>query len=114
MNYGFRNSLPPMSADVIMSRWFQSTPQKSSHETNDQLQRQYYLRFLEIFLLSNRRNASQLVLLHFNSKPVTVLCHVGDFGCGDGAWTPVMKIDGNKVRYSLISGCTKLKDVFKT
>ena len=49
MNYGFRNSLPPMSADVIMSRWFQSTPQKSSHETNDQLQRQYYLRFLEIF-----------------------------------------------------------------
>ena len=21
----------------------------------------------------------------------------GDFGCGDGAWTPVMKIDGNKV-----------------
>ena len=22
---------------------------------------------------------------------------MGDFGCGDGGWTPVMKIDGNKV-----------------
>ena len=51
-------------------------------------------------------NASQLVLLPFNSKPVTVLCHVGDFGCGAGAWTLVMKMDGNKVWYSLISGCT--------
>jgi len=24
---------------------------------------------------------------------------MGDFGCGDGGWTPVMKIDGNKVCY---------------
>ena len=22
---------------------------------------------------------------------------MGDFGCGDGGWTPVMKTDGNKV-----------------
>lgn len=22
-----------------------------------------------------------------------------NFGCGDGGWTPVMKIDGNKVSY---------------
>ncbi|XP_020617313.1 uncharacterized protein LOC110055275 [Orbicella faveolata] len=28
--------------------------------------------------------------------PTSVLCHVGDFGCGDGAWTTVMKIDGDK------------------
>jgi len=24
---------------------------------------------------------------------------MGDFGCGAGGWTPVMKIDGNKVYY---------------
>ena len=40
---------------------------------------------------------SQLVTLHIDSKPVSVLCHLGDFGCGDGGWTTVMKIDGNKV-----------------
>ena len=40
---------------------------------------------------------SQLVTLHVDSKPISVLCHIGDFGCGDGGWTPVMKIDGSKV-----------------
>ena len=40
---------------------------------------------------------SQLVTLHIDSKQTAVLCHLGDFGCGDGGWTPVMKIDGNKV-----------------
>ena len=40
---------------------------------------------------------SQVVTLILESKPVSVLCHMGDFGCGDGGWTPVMKIDGNKV-----------------
>ena len=40
---------------------------------------------------------SQLVTLHIDSKQVSVLCHLGDFGCGDGGWTTVMKIDGNKV-----------------
>ncbi|XP_078351944.1 uncharacterized protein LOC144636605 [Oculina patagonica] len=44
---------------------------------------------------SNRSNSSQLVKLHFDSKPTAVLCHFGEFGCGDGGWTPVMKIDGN-------------------
>ena len=48
-------------------------------------------------LFFNRSNASQLVTLHFDSKPTSVLCHFGDFGCGDGGWTLVMKIDGNKV-----------------
>ncbi|XP_058940868.2 uncharacterized protein [Pocillopora verrucosa] len=41
-----------------------------------------------------KSNASQLVTLHLDSKPVTVLCQMGDFGCGDGGWTPVMKING--------------------
>ena len=45
----------------------------------------------------NRSKVSQLVTLHIESKPISVLCHMGDFGCGDGGWTPVMKIDGNKV-----------------
>ena len=40
---------------------------------------------------------SNLTTLIINEKPVSVLCHMGDFGCGDGGWTPVMKIDGNKV-----------------
>ncbi|KAL9953850.1 hypothetical protein ACROYT_G041322 [Oculina patagonica] len=44
----------------------------------------------------NKSRVSELVTLHFDSKPTTVLCHFGDFGCGDGGWTPVMKIDGNK------------------
>ena len=44
-----------------------------------------------------RSNASQLVTLKFDSKPISILCHMGDFGCGDGGWTPVMKIDGKKV-----------------
>ena len=42
---------------------------------------------------------SQLVTLHVDSKPISVLCRIRDFGCGDGGWTPVMKIDGNKVWY---------------
>jgi len=27
---------------------------------------------------------------------------MGDFACGDGGWTPVMKIDGNKVDYKIV------------
>ena len=32
---------------------------------------------------------------------VSVLCHMRDFGCGEGGWTPVMKIDGRKVLFLL-------------
>ena len=42
------------------------------------------------------RNNNVTTLL-FDSKPTSIHCHFGDFGCGDGAWTPVMKIDGNEV-----------------
>jgi len=28
-----------------------------------------------------------------------VYCHMGDFGCGNGGWTTVMKIDGKKVLF---------------
>ena len=42
---------------------------------------------------------SQVITLILDSKPTSVLCHMGEFGCGDGGWTPVMKIDGNKVYF---------------
>ncbi|XP_022809351.1 uncharacterized skeletal organic matrix protein 5-like isoform X2 [Stylophora pistillata] len=44
-------------------------------------------------------NTSQLTTLHIGANPTPVLCHMGDFGCGDGGWTPVMKIDGNKTTF---------------
>ena len=49
------------------------------------------------FFISNRSNASQLVTLYLDSKQITVLCQMGNFGCGYGGWTPVMKTDGNQV-----------------
>ena len=49
-----------------------------------------------------RLKATQLTTLVLDSKLISVLCHMGDFGCGVGGWTPVMKIDGNKVRTVLL------------
>ena len=51
---------------------------------------------IDVFMF-NRSKVSELVTLNFDSKATSVLCHFGDFGCGDGGWTPVMKIDGRKV-----------------
>ena len=42
---------------------------------------------------------SQLVTLYIDSKLTSVFCHMGNFGCGDGGWTPVMKINGNEVSH---------------
>ena len=56
-----------------------------------------FTRCLVLLFKSNRSKLSQLVTLHVASKPISVLCHMGDFGCGDGGWTPVMKINGRKV-----------------
>nr|XP_058950979.1 uncharacterized protein LOC131778575 [Pocillopora verrucosa] len=39
---------------------------------------------------------SGVVTLLIDSRQVPVFCYVGDFGCGEGGWTPVMKIDGSK------------------
>ena len=49
--------------------------------------------------ISNRLNVSQLITLLVDLKLIPILRHMGDFGCGDGGCTPVMKIDGNKVNY---------------
>jgi len=40
---------------------------------------------------------SQAFTLNLDSKPTSVFCQLEDFGCGDGGWTLIMKIDGNKV-----------------
>ena len=32
------------------------------------------------------------------SRDISVYCQMGDFGCGSGGWTPVMKTDGTKVK----------------
>ena len=44
---------------------------------------------------------SSVVTLQVDEKPISIFCHMGDFGCGDGGWTPVMKIDGNKVNFAV-------------
>ena len=47
--------------------------------------------------LGTRSNVSQLVNLYLGSEPTSVFCYMGDFGCGFGGWTPVMKINGTEV-----------------
>ncbi|PFX16288.1 hypothetical protein AWC38_SpisGene19441 [Stylophora pistillata] len=44
-------------------------------------------------------NVSGVVTLLVDSQLVSVFCHMGDFGCGDGGWTPVMKIDGSQTTF---------------
>ena len=48
-----------------------------------------------------RSKKSGEVTLRLDSKPISVFCQMGDFGCGDGEWTPTIKIDGNKVKTNL-------------
>ena len=45
----------------------------------------------------NRSSKSQVYELMFGSQKIPVYCHMGNFGCGEGGWTPAMKIDGTKV-----------------
>ncbi|XP_066026005.1 sushi, von Willebrand factor type A, EGF and pentraxin domain-containing protein 1-like [Pocillopora verrucosa] len=44
----------------------------------------------------NTSISSGMVTLYRDSKAFLVYCHMGNFGCGDGGWTTVMKIDGHK------------------
>jgi len=48
----------------------------------------------------------------FGSQKIPVYCHMGNFGCGDGGWTLVMKIDGNKVH--IISEYVFVKEITST
>nr|XP_058951037.1 uncharacterized protein LOC131778640 [Pocillopora verrucosa] len=44
-------------------------------------------------------NVSGVVTLLVDSQPLSVFCHMGNFGCGDGGWTPVMKINGRETTF---------------
>ena len=57
----------------------------------------FIIDFSFLIYFFNRTSVSSVVTLQVDEKPISVLCHMGDFGCGDGGWTPVMNIDGNKV-----------------
>ena len=54
---------------------------------------------LIIVMLIRKSSESQLATLILGSHQTSVLCHMGDFGCGDGGWTPVMKMNGNEVLF---------------
>ena len=56
-----------------------------------------FLVFLFFPFLFKRSSMSGVVTLLVDSKPLSVFCHMGNFGCGVGGWTPVMKINGNEV-----------------
>ncbi|XP_074607283.1 putative skeletal organic matrix protein 5 isoform X1 [Acropora palmata] len=43
-----------------------------------------------------RRTKSQVYTLMLGSRNIPVYCFMGDFGCGSGGWTLVMKTDGTK------------------
>ena len=57
---------------------------------------------MNIIHFHNRSTKSQVYTLMFGSQTIPVYCHMGNFGCGDGGWTPVMKIDGTKVKFTLL------------
>ncbi|CAH3021961.1 unnamed protein product [Porites evermanni] len=60
-----------------------------------------------------RLNVTQLVTLLLDSELVSVLCHFGNFGCGDGGWTPVMKMNGSKQTFHYDSSLWSNKEAFK-
>ena len=52
----------------------------------------------------NSSSTSQVYDLMFGSQTFPVYCYMGNFGCGDGGWTPAMKIDGTKVHIVVLIG----------
>ena len=48
--------------------------------------------------IDERRAKSQVYTLMLGSRNIPMYCHMGDFGCGGGGWTLVMKTDGAKVK----------------
>lgn len=59
-------------------------------------------------------NTTRLAKLRFGSTSVSVYCHMGNFGCGDGVWTTVMKIDGNKATFKYYSSYWSDKNQYNT
>ena len=54
--------------------------------------------------IDKRRTKSQVYTLMLGSRNISVYCFMGDFGCGSGGWTLVMKTDGTKVKEVKFSG----------
>ena len=54
--------------------------------------------------IDKRRTKSQVYMLMLGSRNIPVYCHMGDFGCGSGGWTLVMKTNGTKVKEGKFSG----------
>ncbi|XP_067028484.1 uncharacterized skeletal organic matrix protein 5-like [Acropora muricata] len=65
----------------------------------------------EIFQ-KQRVTKSQVYTLMLGSKNIPVYCHMGDFGCGSGGWTPVMKTDGTKRTFHYSSGFWSDRNVY--
>ena len=63
---------------------------------------QLNLSIWEDSLLSRSKKSGE-VTLNLDSKPMSVFCHVGDFGCGDEGWTLIMKTYRNKVAIQAVS-----------
>ncbi|CAH3111509.1 unnamed protein product [Porites lobata] len=57
-------------------------------------------------------NKTRMITVIFDSKPTSVLFHMGDFGCADGGWTPVIKMDGNKQTFNYSSTLWSNKETF--
>ena len=54
--------------------------------------------------IDERRAESGVYTLMLGSRNIPVYCHMGDFGCGSGGWTLVMKTDGTKVKEGKLLG----------
>ncbi|XP_015757669.1 PREDICTED: uncharacterized skeletal organic matrix protein 5-like [Acropora digitifera] len=59
-----------------------------------------------------RTAKSQVYTLKLGSRNIPVYCHMGDFGCGSGGWTPVMKTDGTKKTFHYSSRFWSDKNVY--
>jgi len=59
-----------------------------------------------------KSSKSQVYTLMFSSQKIPVYCHMGNFGCGDGGWTPAMKIDGTKKTFHYSSHFWSNKNVY--
>ncbi|XP_044167591.1 uncharacterized skeletal organic matrix protein 5-like [Acropora millepora] len=64
----------------------------------------------EIFQSQRTANSQEYTLM-LGSRNISVYCHMGDFGCGSGGWTPVMKTDGTKRTFHYSSGLWSDKNV---
>ncbi|XP_022809345.1 uncharacterized protein LOC111346322 [Stylophora pistillata] len=63
---------------------------------------------------AQRSKVSQVASLCFGSRQLSVFCHMGDFGCGDGGWTPVMKINGSNETFEYMSPYWENTEEYRT